>query len=338
MRNDIGMNNDIINNKSMYVPLGNKIYEEDNDNNDNNDNMDLDNKNNNLDNNIISNNNENKNINNNSNSKNNNNNFNNNNQQDFNNNYQDFNNMPNYSYNNINSQNNNFNNNEMIMNLNNSQNNNNYQNNYDNVNLENNNININNYNNNLNNNNQINNNFDNEQSETMSMATSRFTMGSFGSRLFNFKNNIMNKYKKYVYIWPLFILIIFGIIFFLKYFNYDGLNIIIIFSIIMGLIILYNLFLFNWKDLRKYTKMANKDKKKLLEYFSTNNIKIEDIGNQIISLNKFMDLTIESHNMSYEEYMKNVFPFLSKALKELGLNLYYEENLNNNNIKYMKEL
>ena len=164
-------------------------------------------------------------------------------------------------------------------------------------------------------------------------------MGSFGSRLNNFKNNIMNKYKKHVYLWPLIILIVFGIIFFLKICNYDRSSIIIIFSIIMGLIIIYNLFLYMCNDLRKYTKMANEDKKELIKLFSDNNIKIEDIVNQIISLNNFMNLRMKKHNMSYDEYMKNVFPFLAQHLKELGLTLYYEDQQDNNiNNNYMKEL
>ena len=146
----------------------------------------------------------------------------------------------------------------------------------------------------------------------------------------------MNKYRKHVYLWPLIILIVFGIIFFLKICNYDGISIIIIFSIIMGLIILYNILLYMCNDLRKYTKMAKEDKKELLKLFSNNNIKIEDIGNQLISLNNFMNSRIKRHNMTYEQYMKNVFPFLSRHLKELGLILYYDENQNNNN--YMKEL
>ena len=87
-----------------------------------------------------------------------------------------------------------------------------------------------------------------ETSSNYSNATSRFsrfsnyTLMSFsrlGNNIVNAKNCIMNKFKRNAYLFPLIILILFGIVFFLneRYQSYDENNIIIIFSIIMGLII-----------------------------------------------------------------------------------------------------
>ena len=191
----------------------------------------------------------------------------------------------------------------------------------------------------LNNENNYYNNNNYEESEIKSTTSSRFTIGSFGSRLINIKNSIMSKYKKYIYLWPLIILIILGILYFLfNDDNYDISRVIIVVSIFMGLIILYNMIKY-WYELRKYKKLAERDKKKLLELINKKNIRIEDIGNQIILLNSFMYERIEQHHMTYDEYMKYVFPELAKILKKMGLNLYYENISNDNkNSEFMLEL
>ena len=191
----------------------------------------------------------------------------------------------------------------------------------------------------LNNENNYYNNNNYEESEIKSTTSSRFTIGSFGSRLINIKNSIMSKYKKYIYLWPLIILIILGILYFLfNDDNYDISRVIIVVSIFMGLIILYNMIKY-WYELRKYKKLAERDKKKLLELINKKNIRIEDIGNQIILLNNFMYERIEQHHMTYEEYMKYVFPELAKILKKMGLNLYYENISNDNkNSEFMLQL
>ena len=64
-----------------------------------------------------------------------------------------------------------------------------------------------------------------------------------GNDIISMKNCLMNKFKKNAYLFPLVILILFGTVFFLneKFENFERNNIIIIFSIIMGLIILFNL-------------------------------------------------------------------------------------------------
>ena len=242
-----------------------------------------------------------------------------------------YNNDNNIEYNNATSNNNevtNINNNNSINNINNEDINNMHIDNNDNNKAY-----LNNGNNYYNNNNNY------EESEIKSTTSSRFTIGTIGSRLINIKNSIMNKYKKYIYLWPLIILIILGILYFLfNDDNYDISRVIIVISIFMGLIILYNMIKYCY-ELRKYKKLAERDKKKLLDLINKKNIRIEDIGNQIILLNNFMYERIEEHHMNYDEYMKYVFPELAKILKKMRLNLYYENISNDNkNSEFMLEL
>ena len=217
----------------------------------------------------------------------------------------------------------------------------NFINDHNNLNLNNNNMYIENSNQNLNMNNSNNNqlNDDGNAESEMSVATSQISRGSFLSNISNIKNNVMNKFKKNAYLWPLILFIVFGIVFFLfeKDQDYGRINIIIIFSIIMGLIILYNICLY-FKDLRKFKKMAEDDRKKLLLSLSSHNIKIEDIADNIILLNNEIYSRIEEHHMNYEEYMKNVFPYLCEYLEKDGLRLYKEEGKENGNEKYWKEI
>ena len=186
-----------------------------------------------------------------------------------------------------------------------------------------------------------------ETSSYYSAASSRFScfsnytlmsLSRLGSNIVSIKNSIMNKFKRNAYLFPLIILILFGIVFFLneKYESYDRNNIIIIFSIIMGLIILFYLILYI-KELRKYKKIAKEDRKKLLELFEQLNIKKEDIGNNTILLNNFINERINQNNEINEEtYMRYVFPYLVKYLKRDGFYLDKIENDENNN--YWKEL
>ena len=187
-----------------------------------------------------------------------------------------------------------------------------------------------------------------ETSSYYSTATSRFSrfsnytfmsLSRFGSNIVSMKNCIMNKFKRNAYLFPLIILILFGIIFFWneKYQNYDRNNIIIVFSIIIGLIILFNLIMY-LKELRKYKKMAKEDKKKLMELLEKLNIKQEDIGNNIILLNQFFNERIQEHGINAEVYMKYVFPYLTKYLKRDGYYLEKQKKENNENNNYWKEL
>ena len=176
---------------------------------------------------------------------------------------------------------------------------------------------------------------------------SRFTDFSYlsfrkiGSGFINMKNSVMNKFKRNAYLFPLIILIVFGVIFFWneRYENFERRNIIIIFSIIMGLIILFHLYKY-LKDVRKYKKMAKEDKKKLLELLEKNNITKEDIGNNIILLKEFFEEVIENRGINYDIYMKNVFPYLVKYLKKDGYILEIQKNEENgeNNLNYWKKM
>ena len=186
-----------------------------------------------------------------------------------------------------------------------------------------------------------------ETSSYFSATSSRFSRFSnytymsfsrLGSNIVSLKNSIMNKFRRNAYLFPLIVLILFGIVFFLneKYESYERNNIIIIFSIIMGLIILFYLILYI-KELRKYKKIAKEDRKKLLELFEQLNIRKEDIGNNTILLNNFINERIEQNNEINEEtYMRYVFPYLVKYLKKDGFYLDKVENEENNS--YWKEL
>ena len=150
----------------------------------------------------------------------------------------------------------------------------------------------------------------------------------------------MNKFKKYAYLLPLVILILFGIVYFFneKYENFDRMNIIIIFSILMGLIILFNFYLY-LKELQKYKSMAKKDKEKLMAKLNDMNIRRENIGNNIILLNQFIEERTNEHGISYEKYMKYVFPYLVKYLKKDGFYLEKQKNQENqDNDNYWKKI
>ena len=189
-----------------------------------------------------------------------------------------------------------------------------------------------------------------ETSSYYSAASSRFSrfsnytlmsLSRLGSNIVSMKNSIMKKFKRNAYLFPLIILILFGIIFFLneKYESYERNNFIIIFSIIMGLIILFYLILY-LKELRKYKKIAKEDRNKLLELFEQLNIKKEEIGNNTILLNNFINKRINQNNEINEEtYMRYVFPYLVKYLKKDGFYLdKVENNENNKGNYYWKEL
>ena len=164
---------------------------------------------------------------------------------------------------------------------------------------------------------------------------SSFSVFSFG----NIKNNIMNKCKKYIYLWPLLLLILFGITFFLneKYEAIDRCNIVIIFSIIMGLVLLYHLCKYI-KEIRKFKKMAKEDRQKLLDLLNAQNINRDNLANNSILLNNFILTRIPEHNLTTEEYMKCVFPYLSKYLKKDGFALDKQNKNEGDNKDYWKEI
>ena len=187
-----------------------------------------------------------------------------------------------------------------------------------------------------------------ETSSYNSNATSRFsrftnyTFMSFsrlGNNIVNAKNCVMNKFRRNAYLFPLIILIVFGIVFFLneRYQNYDRNNIIIIFSIIMGIIILFNLIMY-FKRLHNFKKIAKSDKKELMNLFEALNINKENMGDNTILLNKFIEERIKISGLGEETYFKYVFPYLIKYLKKDGFYLEKVQNEEKNNNNYWKEL
>ena len=179
-----------------------------------------------------------------------------------------------------------------------------------------------------------------------SASTSRFSrftnysllsLGKIGSGFISMKNCIMNKFRRNAYLFPLVLLILFGILFFFneRHENFERRNLIIIFSIIMGLIVLFNLYKY-LKDLRKYKKIAKEDKKKLMELFERENIQKEDIENKYILLEQFFKERIQDNNLEIETYMKYVFPHLVKYLRKDGY-ILRQQNIEENELNYWKK-
>ena len=167
------------------------------------------------------------------------------------------------------------------------------------------------------------------------------SLGKIGSGFVNMKNSIMNKFRRNAYLLPLIVLILFGIIFFLneKYENFERNNIIIIFSILMGLIVLFHLYKC-LKEKMKYKNIAKEHKKKLMKLLEDNNIKKEDIGNNVILLSQFFEEVINDSGIDYDTYIKYVFPYLAKYLKKDGyiLEKQNDEENGENNLNYWKKM
>ena len=190
-----------------------------------------------------------------------------------------------------------------------------------------------------------------ETSSLYSNTQSRFSRWSnytlmsfskFGDNIISMKNCVMNKFRRNAYLFPLVILILFGIVFFLneKYENFERNNIIIIFSVIMGLIILFNLIKY-FRQFHKFKKIAKNDKNELIKLFESLNINKEQIGNKSILINKFIEERIKKNDISEDTYMKYVFPYLVKYLKKEGFYLEKqkkENNINEDNNNYWKEI
>ena len=153
------------------------------------------------------------------------------------------------------------------------------------------------------------------------------------------KNSVMNKFKNSVYIWPLLLLILFGIIYLLNssYERFDNINIIIIFSILMALLILYNV-IKCFKTMKNYKKMAKADKKALLELLSNLNINREALGNNTMLINNFILQCINKHNLTKDEYMKYVFRYLKKYLAEDGFIMNQEDEKDQTRHEFWKEI
>ncbi len=161
----------------------------------------------------------------------------------------------------------------------------------------------------------------------------------FLSKISRMKNSIMNKFKNNKYIFPLLLLITFGIVYFLNnsYERFDNFNIIMIFSILIGLLILYNLLKYLMK-IRNYKKMARADRIALLEMLNNNNITRESLANNMMLISNFICTRIDFHKLSQDEYMKYVFHYLKKYLEKDGFKLNKEENNDNIKHEFWKEI
>ena len=163
--------------------------------------------------------------------------------------------------------------------------------------------------------------------------------GRFSSKIAGIKNSIMNKFKNKVYLWPLILLILFGIVYFLNntYERFENTHIIVMFSIIMGLLVLYNLIRYLITK-RNYKKMAKADRKALLDLLKENNITHEELANNMMLVSNFINTRIEEHKIDEAEYMKYVFKYLKKYLKKDGFDLNIDENNDENKHDYWKEI
>ena len=163
--------------------------------------------------------------------------------------------------------------------------------------------------------------------------------GRFSSKIAGIKNSIMNKFKNKVYLWPLILLILFGIVYFLNntYERFENTHIIIVFSILMGLLVLYNLIRYLITK-RNYKKMAKADRKALLDLLKENNITHEELANNMMLVSNFINKRIEEHKIDEAEYMKYVFKYLKKYLKKDGFDLNIDENNDENKHDYWKEI
>ena len=163
--------------------------------------------------------------------------------------------------------------------------------------------------------------------------------GRFSSKIAGIKNSIMNKFKNKVYLWPLILLILFGIVYFLNntYERFENTHIIIVFSILMGLLVLYNIIRYIIEK-RNYKKMAKADRKALLDLLKENNITHEELANNMMLVSNFINTRIEEHKIDEAEYMKYVFKYLKKYLKKDGFDLNIDENNDENKHDYWKEI
>ena len=155
----------------------------------------------------------------------------------------------------------------------------------------------------------------------------------------NSRKSILKRFRNSVYMWPLIILICLGIVLFLneRYKQFDDRSILIYsFSVIIGLIIFYNIIKYVVEK-RKYKKMAKEDKKKLLELLEEYKISREEFGKNLILVNKFIYSRIQYHNISEEEYINYVFPYLEKYLEKDKYKIMKEEN-EENICQYWKEI
>ena len=161
----------------------------------------------------------------------------------------------------------------------------------------------------------------------------------FLNKLSGMKKGVMNKFKHKAYLWPLLLLIVFGIVYFLNdsYERFENINIIIVFSVLMGLLMLYYIFKY-FKTLRNYKKMAKEDRIALLDKLKNENITRESLANNMMLINNFINERIQFHHINQDEYMKYVFHYLKKYLKKDGFEMNIGNNDNDKNLEFWKEI
>ena len=161
----------------------------------------------------------------------------------------------------------------------------------------------------------------------------------FYNKLSGIKNTIMNKFKKKIYLWPLLLLILFGILYFLNnsFERFDNSHIIIVFSILMGLLVLYNILRYLLTK-RNYKKLARADRIAFLERINNENITTNTLMNNAALISNFINSRSNVHNLDADEYMKYVFPYLKKYLKKDGFEINIENNENDKNREYWKKI
>ena len=161
----------------------------------------------------------------------------------------------------------------------------------------------------------------------------------FLNKLSGMKKGVMNKFKHKAYLWPLLLLIVFGIVYFLNdsYERFENINIIIVFSVLMGLLVLYYIFKY-FKTLRNYKRMAKEDRIALLDKLKNENITRESLANNMMLINNFINERIQFHHINQDEYMKYVFHYLKKYLKKDGFEMNIGNNDNDKNLEFWKEI
>ena len=179
----------------------------------------------------------------------------------------------------------------------------------------------------------------NGENESQYSTLTRYTFG-IGKYARNLKKNIMEKFKNKIYLWPIIIMIVFGIAYLLneKYEHCERTSIILSFSIIMALVIIYNIYKY-YKELKRYKKMAREDRSNLLERLRNEQINNENLANNYLLLDNFIDSRVLYHHVTMDEYANYVFPYLREYLKKDGFFLIKNNNENENNIStYWKEI
>ena len=177
---------------------------------------------------------------------------------------------------------------------------------------------------------QQNENYEGDHSEMRMVGNKKSNISS--------KKSILKRFRNSAYMWPLIILVCLGLALLVNsnLDTFEPLHIIYCFSIIMALIIIYNIIKY-FMEKRKYKNMAKEDKEKLIELLKEQNITRVEFGNHLILASKFIYSRIQYHQISLEEYIKYVYPYLEKYLKKDNLKISKEDS-QSEEYNYWKEI